>query len=82
MYSRSRYHKKSGDRYPLWCDDPAQCLRRGMIPANLLRPEDIQVEIDQWIEQATGPDEAGAGDREKLKAFSRLKSTSVTGSKT
>src|SRR5439155_7873455 len=72
VYSRARYYKKNGDRYPLWCDDPAQCLRRGMIPSNLLRPEDIQGEIDQWIEQATSPDEP-SGDREELKAFYAFK---------
>lgn len=72
VYSRARYFKKNGDRYPLWCDDPAQCLRRGMIPSNLLRPEDIQGEIDQWIEQAASPDEPG-GDREELKAFYAFK---------
>jgi len=50
---RGRYTKKNGDRYPLWCDEPAQCLRRGMIPTHLLRPEDIQAQIDKWIDDAT-----------------------------
>lgn len=68
VYSRARYYKKTGDRYPLWCDDPPQCLRRGMIPSNLLKPEDIQTDIDQWIEKATTPDEPNGG-REELKAF-------------
>jgi len=68
VYSRARYYKKNGDRYPLWCDDAAQCLRRGMIPASLLRPEDIQSEIDHWIEQGNSPDEPGGG-REELRAF-------------
>ena len=72
VYSRSRYYKKSGDRYPLWCDEPAECLRRGMIPSNLLRPEDIQNEIDQWIEEATSADEPN-GEREELKAFYAFK---------
>ena len=53
VYFRSRYLKKNGGKYPLWCDIPAQCLERGFIPTNLLQPEDIQEEIDDWIDQAT-----------------------------
>lgn len=68
VYWRGRYYKKNGDKYPLWCDDPVQCLRRGMIPSSLLKPEDIQKELDYWIERATNPDEPKDG-REELKAF-------------
>ncbi|MHC1733835.1 MAG: DUF262 domain-containing protein [Bacteroidales bacterium] len=53
VYCRGRYKKKNGQRYPLWCDQPIECLKRGMIPTNLLRPEDIQNEIDEWIKNAT-----------------------------
>ena len=53
IYCRGRYYKSNGDRYPLWCDDPAQCLNRGMIPTHLLRPEDMQGEVDAWIDAAT-----------------------------
>jgi hypothetical protein len=53
IFFRGRYFKKNGDRYPLWCDDPVQCLKRGFIPTNLLKPEDIQSEIDAWIDRAT-----------------------------
>jgi len=53
IYCRSRYYKNNGTRYPIWCDNPKDCLKRGMIPTNLLRPEDIQTEIDQWITKAT-----------------------------
>jgi len=53
IYCRSRYFKNNGTRYPIWCDNPEECLKRGMIPTNLLRPEDIQNEIDQWITKAT-----------------------------
>jgi hypothetical protein len=68
VYWRGRYYKKNGDKYPLWCDDPVQCLRRGMIPSSLLKPEDIQSELDHWIDRATNPDEP-TGGREELKAF-------------
>lgn len=68
-YWRGRYYKKNGERYPLWCDDPAETLRRGLIPTNLLRPEDIQNEIDAWIETATKPREPESGGKEELKKF-------------
>jgi len=54
-FCRTRYTKKNGERYPLWCDDPVESLKRGCIPTELLRPEDIQSEIDGWIETATAP---------------------------
>lgn len=68
VYCRTRYLKQNGDRYPLWCDIPSECLRRGFIPTHLLKPEDIQVEIDEWLEKATAPFEPTAG-KEALKAF-------------
>lgn len=54
VFFRGRYiPKKNTHRYPLWCDRPDSCLKRGFIPTHLLKPEDIQSEIDEWIEQAT-----------------------------
>ena len=67
-YWRGRYMKK-GEKYPLWCDEPARTLHRGMIPTHLLRPEDIQGEIDDWIEQATKPLEPQDGSKEEIKKF-------------
>ena len=46
-------YKKAGQRYPLWVDEPKYCFYRGLIPINLLRPADIQPEIDAWINAAT-----------------------------
>lgn len=68
-YWRGRYYKKNGDRYPIWCDNPAQSLHRGMIPVNLLRPEDTQREIDEWLEEATNPLEPQDGSKEDLRKF-------------
>lgn len=48
----TRYMKKN-QKYPLWCDEPEECLKRGMVPTNLLKPEDIQTEIDSWLSEAT-----------------------------
>jgi len=72
VFWRSRYYRENGDRYPLWCDDPARCLERGMIPTHLMRPEDIQSEIDEWIEVATKPLEP-AGEKEELLRFFEYK---------
>ena len=41
--------KKSGQKMPLWADDPQECFRRGCIPFELLRPEDISGELSNWI---------------------------------
>lgn len=53
VYIRSRYFKKNGKRYPLWADAPDECLLRGCIPTNLLKPIDMSSEISQWIKEAT-----------------------------
>jgi hypothetical protein len=68
VFFRGRYVKKNGEKYPLWCNDPAQCLRRGFIPTHLLKPEDVQHEIDEWLEKATAPIEPEGG-KDELKAF-------------
>ena len=57
VYGQARWIR--GDRrYPVWVDDPVRCWRRGLIPISLLRPGDIQGEIDTWIEK-TLPDDLG-----------------------
>lgn len=68
VFFRGRWANQNGVKYPIWCDDPAQCLNRGFIPTNLLKPEDIQAEIDKWIEKATAHLEPEEG-KEALKAF-------------
>ena len=68
VFFRGRYLKKNSEKYPLWCDDPTQCLKRGLIPTHLLKPEDIQKEIDNWLEKATATFEPDGG-KDELKAF-------------
>jgi len=68
VFFRGRYIKKNGDKYPLWCDVPDQCLERGFIPTHLLKPEDMQSEIDDWLEKATAALEPEGG-KDQLKAF-------------
>lgn len=43
---------KKGKRFPIWADNPLDCYQKGLLPSNLLRPGDIQKEIDIWIEAA------------------------------
>jgi len=47
---------KNGNKYPLWVDDPQECWNRKLIPFHLLRPGDIQQEIDEWTEKAIPQD--------------------------
>ncbi|MHB0935103.1 MAG: GmrSD restriction endonuclease domain-containing protein [Armatimonadota bacterium] len=68
VFCRTRYLHKNGEKYPLWCNDPAECLRRGYIPTDLLKPEDIQSEIDDWLDKATRRMEPEEG-KEELRAF-------------
>ena len=66
-HCQTRYFK-GHDRYPLWCEITRQCLARGPGPANLLKPEDIQDQIDVWIDEATADSKLEEG-KEELKAF-------------
>lgn len=52
IFVKGRY-LKNDQLYPLWVDKPSECLQRGLIPTNLLKPIDMSSEIDEWIEQAT-----------------------------
>ena len=52
VFSRVRYPSMNGQKYPLWCDKPSEVLERGLIPTELLRPEDIQQDISDWINNA------------------------------
>ena len=68
VFFKGRYLRKNGGKYPLWCDDAADCLKRGFIPTHLLKPEDIQEEIDGWLAKATDPLRP-ADDFEALERF-------------
>lgn len=52
IFCRTRYSKR-GQKYPLWADSPKESLKRGFVPIQLFRPENIQSEIDTWIDLAT-----------------------------
>lgn len=50
-YCQTRWPNK-GRVFPLWADKPEECYKRGLIPSNLLKPGDILVEIDNWINKS------------------------------
>jgi hypothetical protein len=54
--SQSRW-SRGGKRYPVWCDDPRQVLRRRLLPARLLRPgSEGEKECSDWLWEATDGD--------------------------
>ena len=57
VYGQARW-KNNGSRYPMWVDNPKELWRRGYIPVRLLRPVDMNQEINQWIKDAMPDDEA------------------------
>lgn len=50
-YCQTRWMNK-GRRFPIWANTSSEILKRGLIPSNLLRPGDIQSEIDKWLDDA------------------------------
>lgn len=70
-YCQTRWLNK-GRLFPLWADNPEACFKRGLIPSNLLKPGDVQVEIDEWIEEALKNETPRKDDElyaEKIDAF-------------
>lgn len=67
--SQNRWIANNGTRRPIWSDEPAKCLDRGLIPIDLLRPEDLSSEVDQWITEATASLEPADDEPEALKKY-------------
>lgn len=44
--------KKNETKFPVWADVPKDCYKRGLIPADLLMPGDVQEKYEAWIEKA------------------------------
>lgn len=61
--------KRSGKRMPMWADEPEDCLRRGCIPFDLLKPEDISTDIAKWIADALEHKKPKAGIENFEKQF-------------
>ncbi|MDD4149246.1 MAG: DUF262 domain-containing protein [Bacteroidales bacterium] len=60
-YCQTRWPNKDR-KFPLWADKPNECFIRGLVPSNLLKPGDIQVEIDTWIDSALQSDKIDEND--------------------
>lgn len=61
VHDTTRYLKK--DRlFPLWADIPDECLYRGLIPTDLLKPIDMASELEMWIKTALKPIEPKEGE--------------------
>ncbi len=74
IFCRSRY-LKNDQKYPLWADSPKYSLKRGCIPIQLFRPENIESEIDFWIEEATKhlePLDSDPNGFKKLKEYNKF----------
>ena len=50
-----RWTNNNNLRMPLWAENPAACLERGLFPISLLKPDDIAAEVDQWVKDACQP---------------------------
>ncbi len=53
VFGQSRWVRESR-RYPVWADDPKSLWQRGYIATSLLKPGDIQHEINVWIQKVVG----------------------------
>ena len=69
IYCRTRWRNKQGKLYPLWADQPENCLKRGCIPMDLFKPTDIQGKIDEWIGEATSYLEPEDSDPDALRKY-------------
>lgn len=51
-------------KFPVWADNPKECYKRGLIPANLLRPGDTEDEHINWMDQALEDKKPQKGERD------------------
>lgn len=78
VYCQSRWTGKRKGLMPLWADDPQETFKRGCIPLELIRPEDVGNEVSQWIAKALEHKrpKAGTPDFEvKFEKFTEEKQT-------
>jgi hypothetical protein len=62
IYGQTRWWKADGTRMPLWADNPEECFKRGCIPFDLLKPEDLRSAIEQWVNKAVEARKPRSGD--------------------
>jgi len=81
IHVQSRWFKKDKKnngtlKYPLWVDSPEDCLKRGYIPFELLKPEDISSKINGWIKKATDykkPNKGSKNFEDEYDSFNQFK---------
>ncbi len=72
VYCQSRWiGKRNKQKMPLWADDAKECFKRGCIPMDLFKPEDIGPEIDEWIKSALEQHKPKPGDLNFENAFEK-----------
>lgn len=54
VYCRTRY-MRNNKKYPIWPDNPSDCIIRGLIPTNLLNPQTGEQQTDEWVSKAIEP---------------------------
>lgn len=69
VHCQRRWKDKKGAKKPLWADDAAKCLQRGLIPFDLLQPGDISTKIEDWIGKATASIEPKDDNPEAFKKY-------------
>lgn len=69
VYCQGRWENKKGTRFPVWADNRAKCLERGLFPIDLLCPGDRSAAVDEWITNATADLEPADDDPEALKKY-------------
>lgn len=74
VHCQPRWAKKKepGLRYPVWADDPARCLERGLVPVDLLCPGDHGARVEQWIAKATAAREPADDAPDAMKLYRAL----------
>lgn len=76
VYCQARWKNKKGTRFPVWTDNSAKCLERGLFPIDLLCPGDKATAVDEWIKTATigmKPSKDDPDAFEKLESYTAVK---------
>lgn len=69
VHCQARWPNKKGSNQPVWADEPAKCLERGLFPVDLLCPGDKMADVDDWINKATKGRKPPASDGLKLENY-------------
>lgn len=68
VYCRTRY-VRNDKKYPMWPDQPKECLIRGLVPTHLLNPWEGEQWTDEWVKSALESKMPSASDPNYAQAF-------------